>query len=290
MARIGKSVPWKTQEADDSQQELEYQVKRMDMQRRMLQVWTGRLEAALSRHWPEVNQLLKCNSATLLQVLIEHGSPAALAADEKARGKLKSWSRDLLSEQTIERLLASAVSTVGVRMGRWDIRHLRDLAEGAQAARKQVSLCARRLAQLTIGHGTIQAMRQVVGLSTSCVLWICLGDPHQYHCAGAYVKAMGLNLKERSSGIYQGRLKISKRGYGMVRYWLYLAAMRWLKQREVKQWFEAKKQRDGNKGGKAMVGVMRRVGTALYHVGAMGEAFEPSRLFGSCKLKKAKGR
>ena len=35
---------------------------------------------------------------------------------------------------------------------------------------------------------------------------------------------MGLNLTERSSGMYKGKLKISKRGSSAVRYWMYLAA------------------------------------------------------------------
>jgi hypothetical protein len=37
---------------------------------------------------------------------------------------------------------------------------------------------------------------------------------------------MGLNLAERSSGKWQGKLKISKRGSSKVRRWLYMAALR----------------------------------------------------------------
>jgi transposase len=183
-------------------------------------------------------------------------------------------------DRKVVQLMESAASTVGVRMNPWDMRALRDGAQEAAAARKQMKLAVRRLAQLALAQPTIQAMGRAVGLSTACVLWLCLGDPHNYPCAAAYVKAMGLNLCERSSGTYKGRVKISKRGFGMVRYWMYLAAMRLLKEGPVQSWFLAKKERDQNKGGKALVALMRRLGMALWHVGACGEVFEPGRLFG----------
>lgn len=279
LARTGKSALWKLEVANENRAAIEYWVNHMDMHRRMLQVWTGRLEAGLARHWPEVLQILKCSSGTLLQVLIEHGTPEALAAAPQAASQLRSWSRALLKEATIQKLLESARATVGVRMGGWDVRRLRDLAEGAISARSEVKLAQRKLVKLTAHEPTIQAMGSAVGLSTACVLWVYLGDPHNYPCAGAYVKAMGLNLAERSSGLYKGRLKISKRGHGIVRYWLYLAAMRQLKEQSVRRWFEAKKQRDGERGGKALVGVMRRLGMALHRVAVCGEAFETRRLF-----------
>ena len=279
LARIGSSRPWVFERGNAWRQQLEYCVNRMDIQRRVLAVWTGRLEAKLARHWPEVLGLLKCNSATVLRVLLEYGSVAELGRDPQGAAKLRGWSRDLLTEKKVEQILESGRNSVGVRMHEWDSRALRDYAQGAQAARKEMHIAARRLAQLALGQSTIQAMRPVVGVATACVLWLCLGDPHNYPCAQAYAKAMGLNLCERSSGTYKGRVKISKRGFGMVRYWMYLAAMRLLKEEPVRAWFLAKKEHDGQKGGKAMVAVMRRVGLALWHVGACGELFESWRLF-----------
>jgi hypothetical protein len=289
LARTGKSVPWTYGAGSEKEQEMEYWVNWMDIHRRLLAVWTGRLEAMLARHWPEVGQIVKVNAPTLLRVLIEYGSPPALGADPQAEAKLLRWSRHLLSPQTLEAILSSARNTVGVRMGSWDIRRLRDCASAAQGARREMTVAKRRLVQLAAGQRSIQAMGAVVGLVTACVLRVYLGDPAQYHCAQAFVKAMGLNLKERSSGLYQGRLKISKRGAGVVRYWMWLAAIRWMKDPAVRPWYEAKKQRDGGYGGKALVGVMRRLGLALHCVGAHGELFEAWRVFPSLSRSK-KGR
>jgi len=40
-----------------------------------------------------------------------------------------------------------------------------------------------------------------VGAATLAVLWSEVGDPVVYSSAGADVKALGLNLKERSNGM-----------------------------------------------------------------------------------------
>ncbi len=77
--------------------------------------------------------------------------------------------------------------------------------------------------------------------ATACVLWASTGDPRKYRAAGAYRKAMGLNLVERSSGAYQGRLRISKRGSPRTRQWLCFAALRLVQKCGVRPWYEAKK-------------------------------------------------
>ena len=132
---------------------------------------------------------------------------------------------------------------------------------------------------MTRGHKVIRAQTPAAGLVTACVLWMCLGDVHNYSSAAAYRKAMGLNLKERSSGQYRGRLRLSKRGQRLTRKGLYFSALRWMKNPAVKAWVQRKKQRDGGKGGKAVVGVMRRLALALWQVGKHGVAFEAGRLF-----------
>jgi len=118
---------------------------------------------------------------------------------------------------------------------------------------------------------------------TACVLWSCVGDPRNYSCGAAYRKAMGLNLTERSSGTYQGKLKISKRGHPRARKWLYFAALRLVKQEAVALWYRAKKDPGGRDAKRAVVGVMRKLVLALYQVAVAGVAFEAGRLFPGCR-------
>ena len=147
-------------------------------------------------------------------------------------------------------------------------------------AKLQIKQVQKHLLKLSHDIKSIQAMRPAVGNATACLLFTYLGDPSSYHCAAAYVKAMGLNLIERSSGMYQGKLKISKRGSSVVRFWLYLAALRLVKKNSpVRPWYLKKKHRDSDEAGRALVGIMRRLGLALWHVAVMGEAFDKKRLF-----------
>jgi hypothetical protein len=95
---------------------------------------------------------------------------------------------------------------------------------------------------------------------------------------------MGLNLVERSSGRYQGRLRISKRGSARARQWLYFAVLRLVQKCGVRPWYEAKKARDQADARRVLVAVMRKLALALYHVGVHEEEFQPRRLFGRvCK-------
>jgi transposase len=132
---------------------------------------------------------------------------------------------------------------------------------------------------LAAAQPIIQAMAAVVGPVTACVLWVELGNPQDYHCGAAYRKAMGLNLKERSSGRWQGQLKISKRGSSVVRRWLYLAALRWVRQEPVRSWYVRQKAQRRGAAKPALVGVMRKLALALYRVGGCGEPFDRAQLY-----------
>ena len=99
---------------------------------------------------------------------------------------------------------------------------------------------------------------------------------------------MGLNLVERSSGTYQGELRISKRGSARTRQWLYFAVLRLVQQCGVRPWYEAKKARHEGEARRVLVAVMRKLAVALYHVGVRNEGFQPRRLFG--RIGRGSGR
>jgi transposase len=287
LAATGKGKPWAYEAADPWEQELIYGVERLAWFQRIHSVGLGAIEALLGRHWPEATGVLKASSGTLLRVLTCYGGPAALAADAAAARRLRRWGGRWLTADKVEALLASARTSVGVRQGDWQRRRLRELAEQTDAARREVSRCKRQLGRLAKGHAVLEAQGRVVGVATACVLWACVGDPRQYHCAEAYRKAMGLNLVERSSGIYQGKLKISKRGQPRARQWLYLASLRLVQQAGVSAWYQAKKARDADEAKRALVAVMRKLALALHPVGISGSAFDARRLFARIRQGRA---
>jgi transposase len=277
---LGKSRPWDYQAPSPWDQELSYWVDWIVAHRRIRATWQGRLEALVARHWPEATQVLKLTSATLLRALEQYGDPRALAADPEAMYQLTCWGRSFLGRAKAKQLLAGASSSVGVRVGEWERRQIKEYAKQALAARREVARGERRLRELAEGHTVLQAQAKVVGVATACVLWTSLGDPKNYHAAAAYRKAMGLNLAERSSGKYIGRLRITKRGSGRVRQWLYFAALRLVQQSAIRPWYEAKKRDDEKDARRVVVAVMRKLALALYHVGVHGTEFRPRQLFG----------
>jgi transposase len=279
LAAHGKAREWPYQPGDAWEQELKYWVEWMDAQRRILQLWTGRIEGLLARHWPEATRVLRGSSATLLRVLCQYGGPAELAADPQAAQRVTRWGGRYLSPAKVEALVTSARTSMGVRQQEWSRRQLREYAGQALQARQEVKRSQRQLRRLASGHEVLQAQGRVVGVPTACVLWTSVGDPRDYFSAKAYRKALGLNLVERSSGTYQGKLRISKRGHARPRQWLYFAALRLVQEAGVQRWYEAKKSKDGNEAKRALVAVMRRLVLALHGVAVDGRTFAASRLF-----------
>lgn len=278
LAAFGKGRPWPSRPPDETTSELCYQVDWMDGQQRIRQLWMGRLEALLARHWPELTRLLDLSSVTLLEALSHYGGPAALASDAAAARRLARWGRWPAGSATIENVLASARQTIGVAQQPRDSDRVRQYAAQALAADREVRGASRRLGELASGHETLRRMGGVVGMATAGVLWAVVGDPRNYPCGAAYRKAAGLNLKERSSGRYRGQLKITKRGPALARRWLYFAAMRMVQNPAVKPWYEAKKAKDKDRGKGALIAVTRKLALALHAVGAQGATFDARRL------------
>jgi len=279
LAALGKSWPWPYRHKGKQDAEMAYWVDWLDAQQNIEMMWLGRLESLLARHWPEATTLLELTSVTLLETLVHYGGPTKLAADEAAAQRLAGWGGPMLKSKKIEKVLQSAAGTVGVRQNSRDIQRVQQYAVMALAAYRQTQKARLMLKRLAKGNQTIQRQANAVGTATACVLWVVLGDPKDYHCGEAYRKAMGLNLKERSSGKHKGRLKITKRGPSIVRRWLYFAAMRTSQDPDVRRWYEAKKARDADRAKGALIGITRKLALALYSVGVRGEPFEAWRLF-----------
>jgi hypothetical protein len=114
-----------------------------------------------------------------------------------------------------------------------------------------------------------------------------VGNPTKFECPNAYVKALGLNLKEKSSGKSKGGLHITKRGPGMARLFLYLAALRLIQRdRVARAWYAKKVSRDAGRKQKALIALMRKLASGLWHV-AQGAAFDSTKLFDVARLRLA---
>lgn len=257
----------------------------MDMFQEHEQRLVHKLEAVLARHWPELPELLELTSATLMALLGRVGAPADVAQrPEEARRLMRGMSHGLMSAEKIESVLQSALTTVGLEMVAEERAALMALASEAHRALREFKKAKGRVEELSVANETAQLLAPEVGKATAAVLMADVGDPREFGSTRAYVKAFGMNLKEKSSGKKKGQLQITKRGPGRARKYLWLAVLRWVKKDGVaRAWYERKIARDGGVRAKALMALMRKYAQALFHM-ARGAPLDSARLFDTERL------
>jgi transposase len=283
----GRSWPWPYDGPRNSDEEMRFRVSNLAAHTKNMMAWTNRIEGQMGRYWPEALMYLKPSSSTLLHVLSEYGGPAGVAeVPEEAEKKVLKWSRSRISRKKALDLIRSAKETVGVRQTESNRLWIQEWA--LEALREQDKLRREnvQLRRMSEENEVIRMQVPVFGVGCACSFWVFVGDARNYSSGPAYRKAVGLNLKEKSSGKYRGELKITKRGMGLPRMYLYFAALRYLDHPAVQPWYEAKVERSNGVKNKAIVAIMRKLVLAAYHVGAKGATFDPYKLFDQERLSK----
>jgi transposase len=274
----GVSQPW--QEPAEARREVAAVLTRLRVCKARQQGAGNRLEAHLSRHWPESLSILGLDTATLPALISTYGDPASVAADPHgAEALMRRSGGPGLREEKIQALLASARHSLGVPCLAEEHELLRWLAADLLEARKQVHQIEREIERHVDHTPALTGMAAVIGKVSAAVLLAAVGAPQDYPDAGSYTKAIGLNLKERSSGKHQGQLKITKRGPSLARFYLYFAALRLIARDPlVKRWYERKTNRPGALKNKTVIALMRKLSKALWYI-ARGSSFDAEKLF-----------
>ena len=274
--RTGISKPWV--ELTETARSLNALRREYDLHQSQYQRNQNRLEAYLSRHWPEVGYCLELDSVTLESLLIEYGSPERIAADKGAAViKMRTWGKSQLKDAKINRVIEGACHTLGQPCTEVEMQYLQALATEMKHSRLQQQRAKKAIELMIKSDGELQEMGQLIGLVTTAVLLSCHLDPRNYDCASSYLKAFGLNLKEKSSGKHIGQMKLTKRGSSTARRYLYFAALRLIKLNPIaKAWYLNKV--DPRARNKTVIAVMRKLVKSLWYVGR-GEAFDATKLF-----------
>jgi transposase len=257
----------------------------MDLYQDHQQRMVHKLEALLARHWPELPTIIDLTSATLMALLARVGGPANVASSaEHARQLMHGVSHGLLKPDTIEAVVRSAETTVGLELIAEEHGMLSAVAAEAHRALRAFKQAKSRVEELSQQNEVARQLAPQVGKATAAVLVADVGDPREFGSTRAYLKAYGMNLKEKSSGTKKGQLSITKRGPGRARKYLWLAVQRWVKKDAIaRAWYERKIVRDGGLRAKAVAALMRKYAQALFHL-ARGAPFESARLFDTSRL------
>lgn len=288
LTHFQKGTPWPYKPASKNQQQMGFQIIRLDAYRTQANQWLGRIEAMLAKHWPELNAHLRLTAATLHNICTHYGSPAAVAACPSAGQQLRSWGRGQLAWTKIDTIIQSARETKGLPMGESEIQWLREITQQAMEALAKVKDAEKTLQKLAHKDKELHPYVEAVGAVTLAAIWSTVGDPRKYRSSKAFLKALGLNLKELSSGKRNGELAITKRGPSLARKYLYYWALRAIQKPQLKQWYRTF-QRVGSAGAnqpksehrkmKGLIAMMRKLCKSLWFVYQKQEPFLYSKVF-----------
>lgn len=293
---IGKGTPWPFEAPTEVEQERRRHVVRLASFQKQAVQWLGRLEGLLAKHWPEVSQLIDLDSATLLNICSHYGSPANLAAEKEscAKAQLRKWGGHKLEYSKIQAILTSARFTVGVPLGPAEEVWLKEVVDEIKNARREVSISRKSLTKDANSDPTMNRYAAKIGGPTLCTIWATVGDPRDYTSSGAFLKALGLNLKELSSGKRKGELAITKRGPSLARKAFYFWALRAIQQPEIKIWYQRFIRVGRGKPGpngehrkmKGLIAVMRKLARSLWYVRQHNLPFSYAHVFPDKPLQK----
>lgn len=279
----GASEPWPIR--GEQERELSAVINTMDMLHKQFHQNVNRLEALTARYWPEVSVCMGLDSATFLELVGRLNGPRQVAAHpKKARRLMQQVGGQFLGQEKIDKVIESAQNTIGLRMVDTEEEELGYLARRTRELQRELNKAKKKVERLSQDKESTKEIGKVVGKATAAVVVSGGGDALDYDSASKWVKSLGLNLKEKSSGKHKGRLMITKRGSGQARRWLYFAVLRLIqKDAIVKAWYARKVARDGGVRMKAIIAIMRKLVTALWHV-ARGKTFDTRKLFNVKRL------
>lgn len=294
---IGKGTAWPYEPLSERQDRIVAGISRLESYHSELVCHLGRMEALVAKCWPELLRILSLNSATLIQIMKTYGCPRRLAADPECRANLRRWGRSGLKATVIDQIVASAAATMGLPQGAASVEWTQELAGKIYQVNLEIKACEKQLEEVIMSDQVSAQLASILGTTTLCVLLATVGDPKNYDSSGAFMKALGLNLTEFSSGKYRGQKKISKRGPGLARKYIYFWALRVLRNSSIRKWYD-QFQKVGNSQGrnsehrrmKGVVAIMRKLCRSLWYVHAHGLTFDYSKVFPNRPLEKPRRR
>jgi transposase len=232
-----------------------------------------RIKSNLQVVWPEFEAVFpNFTKATPLVLLEQFPTPEELLGASKARvlRVLKRASRGHLREARYEALVAAARSTLALPHARATTRE-EILLQIAQLGlfEEQLAMLEGRMETALEPLPETPALRSIpnVGPVSAAVFLGSIGDPGCYRSGREILRLAGLTLVEKSSGIHRGQQRISKRGRPSLRAMAYMFAVRSIRQNGIfRAEYDGLYARNGGKGTKALVAVMRSALRLMYAV------------------------
>lgn len=159
---------------------------------------------------------------------------------------------------------------------------LRILCDQLEHTQANLARLETEIEQLLTNDPQVKGLQQIpeFGTKTAAVLRAELGDAQRFAHTDEVIAYSGMDIEIKESGQWKGRAKLSKRGSGLLRRMLYLAALRSLRLEASP--FGAYYRRlveRGLKKGSALMAVMRKMLAVAAHLLLHEEeAYNPSKV------------
>lgn len=280
----GLSRRW--QPTSEQQRTLRALVSQREIYAQMRERLHGQFEPLMVRYWPEVQGLLDVRTQqSALRLLADFPSPDMVRREPaQAQDCMRRYSRGMLRPDKRQAVLASAQSSLGLPALPAEKELVSEIARELYRVTARMDELDDRIRQELTTQPQLKPLVQMVGATTCAVLLSRLGELQGYASVGALEKACGLNLRERSSGTYQGALHITKRGPGIVRKYLFLASLRWTQNDPLAAaWYQRRSGYTETSKLRAVVALMRKLVRALFHL-SRGKSYEAQLLFDKTRL------
>lgn len=165
------------------------------------------------------------------------------------------------------RLASTSVSSGQAEAGR--SMSLRILCEQLEQTQKHLVRLQAELEHLLANDPVVKGLQQIpeFGTKTVAVLRAELGDVDRFRRTDQVIAYAGLDISIKESGLWKGQPRLSKRGSGLLRQMLYLAALRsiHLEGSAFGAYYQRLVER-GLKKGSALVAVMRKMLAVAAHL------------------------
>jgi len=246
--------------------------------------------------FPEFKQVFKDPTRkTALAVLRAYPSAQAIAAAGEApiAAILQATAPRNFGPATAARLVAlaqrSSASPVAVAARGRSLAILADQLAHTQANIEELEREIDALVQQDGGTTGLQSCPDF-GPKTVAVLRAELGEVERFQRSEHVVAYAGLDVTVRESGKWKGQRKLSKRGSGVLRRSLYMAAFGCLRHPHAafRAYYQALAAR-GVKGKRALMAVMRKMLVVAYHLLRSGERYDPTNVWAGARPAEAGG-
>jgi transposase len=245
----------------------------------------NRLQGMLDLAWPEyLRHFADLTHPTPRALLERWPLPEDLrgAAPRTVRLLARRVSQNHYGPEKVAALLDSARETVALTQAAGARRmEILALLERWALVREQIAAVEAALAASVESCAPARALMTLPEVNAVCAATIVaeLGTPEDYESPRQVLKLAGMNLVEKSSGLYRGRTRQSKRGRPELRRQLFLLAGRWVRKDRglYRPYYEALLARNGGLKTKAVCAVARKLVPLVLAVAQSGEPFDRGR-------------